>query len=755
MIRSAKWVWLLFIAGLSSLVLFFALINFGLFGKLPSFDELENPKANLATEVYSNDGVLLGKYYSENRTMTTYDHLPKSLVNALLATEDARFYSHTGVDIKAVMRVFKGVIIKDNSGGGSTITQQLAKNLFPRERLNKFQLIMRKFKEWVIAVKLERSYTKEEIISMYLNVVPFSDNAYGISSASKTYFSKPVDSLNTIESAVLVGMLKAPSVYNPRLHPEASKSRRDIVLTQMKKYGFISAKTLDSLSKQPLVIKFSRQDHLEGPAPYFREELRAYMKAWCKKNKKPDGSNYDIYKDGLKIYTTIDSRMQQYAEESVEEHLKSFQTLFFNQFKYHDPWRGFKDQLEIKYTHLPAYVQLKDSGLSRTEIDSILMKPKKLKVFSWKAKDNDLDTIMSIYDSMRYTREILQAGFIVIDPESGYIKAWVGGANYKYFKFDHVNMGGIGRQVGSTFKPFVYTEAIRDKGYSPCFQIPNQLITFYKNDPKWHIGSNWTPHNSGGGYGGMMTLKNGLAYSVNTISARLMYEMSPEAVINLVREMGITVKIEKVPSICLGVADIPLIQIAGAYTTFINKGVYSQPMFIDRIEDKNGNVIQQFAPNQKEVLDEEAAYVMTQLLKGVVDIGTAKRLHSKYGFPASMDIAGKTGTTQSNSDGWFMGLTPELMAGVWVGCDDRYIRFRSTAFGQGAAVALPIWALFFKKVMADKELHFDQNRKFDVPKGDKTIELDCAKYDDPTIDYSKFGEEYEVEEGFTDSLQTP
>lgn len=727
------------IAGISMIVLLFWLIATGKTGDMPTFEELENPNNSLATEVISTDNQVIGKFYLQNRSNITYENINVNLKNALLATEDIRFFQHTGVDLRALLRVLKGLAGSDGGGGGSTITQQLAKNLFPREHLNKFQLVFRKLKEWVIAVKLERSYTKEEILAMYLNTVSFSDNAYGIKSAAYVYFGKPTDSLKIEEAAVLVGMLKAPTQYNPRLRAAAALQRRNVVIDQMYNYHFINRQQRDSLFKIPIELNFHADTQNEGLAPYFREYLRLWVKNWCENHLKPDGSKYNIYKDGLKIYTTIDSRLQRYAEEAQKEHLKEVQQTFFAYWKGKDPWKDFPTEWHAIYSHCPQYIELKKQGKTEAQIDALMKQPAKRKVFSYDGGEKD--TIISVFDSIRYHRMILQNGFLAVDPESGYIRAWVGGVNYKYFQYDHVNIN-TKRQIGSTFKPFVYTVAIRDKGYSPCFEVPNQPVTFEKSDPRFGLLQDWTPRNSDGKYGGMLTLKKALANSINSVTAYLMHEIGPESVVKLVKTMGIKSEVPVQPSICLGSADISLIEMVGAYTTYANSGVHVEPIFVSRIEDKNGNVLQDFVASKNEALDDRTNYVMVEMLRGVVSGGTAARL--RYRWKLTGDMIGKTGTTQNYSDGWFIGLTPDLIAGSWVGCDDRYIRFHSMQNGQGASTALPVWAKFFTKIYADStnfKEEINQTHRFAVPEEKLNIELDCSKFAERSR--SKKGSEYE------------
>lgn len=693
---------------------------------MPTFEELENPNSSLATEVITTDQKIIGKFYLENRSNVSYENLNANLKNALLATEDIRYFNHTGVDFRALIRVIKGVFTGDSKGGGSTITQQLAKNLFPRERLNKIQLAFRKFKEWIIAVKLERAYTKEEIMAMYFNTVPFSDNAYGVKSAAHVYFGKPVDSLKIEEAAVLVGMLKAPTYFNPRTRPENAKQRRNVVIDQMYVYRFITKEQRDSLFKLPIKLDFHADTQVEGIAPYFREYLRLWMKDWCETHRKPDGTKYSLYKDGLKIYTTLDSRLQQYAEEAQREHLSEVQKLFFSFWKDKDPWKDFQIEWKAMYQHHPRYVDLKKEGKTEEEIDREMNKPAMRKIFSYEGGEKD--TLISIFDSIRYHRMILQNGFLAVDPESGFIRAWAGGVNYKYFQYDHVNIN-TKRQIGSTFKPFVYTVAIRDKGYSPCFRVPNQPVTFEKGDPRFNLIQNWTPRNSDGKYGGTLSLKQALANSINSVTAYLMHEIGPESVIRMVKTMGVKSEIPVQPSICLGTPDISLFEMVGAYTTYANSGTHVEPLFVTRIEDKNGNVLQDFVANKNEALDEQTTYVMVELMRNVVLGGTGVRL--RYRFKLMNDIFGKTGTTQNYSDGWFIGCTPDLIAGSWTGCDDRYIRFQSMERGQGASTALPVWAKFFQKVYADSanfKSEINPERRFLPPAEKMNIEMDCGKF---------------------------
>lgn len=731
MSRIAKF-WVGFSAFIAFIVLFFCALSWGWLGFMPSIEELENPESLLATEVIASDGEVIGKYYSQNRSNTTYDHLPKSLTQALMATEDIRFHEHTGVDLRAIFRAVLGAGTK---GGGSTITQQLAKNLFPRGNVSKIETVLRKLKEWIIAVRLERNFTKEEIMALYLSTVEFSDNAFGIKNAAHVYFGKPVDSLKVEEAAVLVGMLKAPWTYNPRVHPENATKRRNVVIAQMENYEFITEEQRDSLFKLPIKIDFHPETHEAGLASYFRECLRSWLKEWCKTHQKPDGSNYNIYTDGLKVYTTIDSRMQQYAEEAQKEHLTEWQQLFFKTKENTNPWKDFPKEWERIYKQSSRYKQYEEEGKSRAEIDKLMATPVKMRVFS---HEGEKDTVMSPIDSIKYHRLFLQNGFMAMDPYTGAIKAWVGGINYKYFQYDHVNTN-TKRQVGSTFKPFVYCAAIRDKGYSPCYKVPNQPVTFEKTDPRFNLLQDWTPKNSDGKYGGMLTLKQALANSVNSVTAYLMHEMSPSAVVQLAHDMGIKSDIPESPSICLGAVDASLFELVGAYSTFINNGTHVEPIFVTRITDKSGNVIQDFVAEQREVLDEKTAYTMVDLLRGVVGFGTGVRLRYKYQLQG--EIIGKTGTTQNNSDGWFVGATPDILAGSWVGCEDRYIRFRNMAYGQGASTALPIWAKFMQKVYSDST-HLSYSAKATFPKPQNVnFSLDCGDYEAEKPEDTGLGED--------------
>lgn len=688
----------------------------GYFGDLPTFEDLENPSNALASEVFSGDGELLGKYYFQNRTNIHYRELSPNLVNALKATEDIRFEQHSGIDIRGLMRVlFKTVILQQSgSGGGSTITQQLAKNLFPRDRISGAKLAIRKIQEWIIAVKLERNYTKEEIIAMYFNTVEFGSNSFGIKSAAQTFFNKTPSELSIDESAILVGLLKAPTYYSPVRNPENSLRRRNVVLYQMQKYKMLQSAEYDSLKALPISLRYQAEDHNAGLATYFREYLRLYLNKWCNENPRNDGTKYNIYRDGLRIYTTIDSRMQRYAEEAVREHLTELQKVFFDHWKGRVAWAKNPEIITDGIKRTARYRELKADGVSQDSIKKVFDTPVRMSVFSW---NGEIDTVMSPLDSMKYYKMYLRTGLMAMEPATGHVKAWVGGADYRHFKYDMVKDGK--RQVGSTFKPFVYTLAMQE-GYSPCYKVPNVRVSIPLED-----GTVWSPENSDGKYGGMLSLKEALAESINSVTAFLMKQFGPQAVVDIAQKMGITSQLDPYYAIGLGTPDITVYEMTGAYATFANKGVWTEPIFVTRIEDKNGVVLQDFVPRKVEALNEETAFVTLSLLKGVVEYGTGMRLRFRYKL--TNPIAGKTGTSQNQSDGWFVGITPELTTGVWVGCEDRAVHFRTTNLGQGANTALPIWGLFMQKVYNDTGIALSKE-DFERPENPLTIELDCSKY---------------------------
>jgi penicillin-binding protein 1A len=725
--KYVKGFWISYLVVIVLIALFFISVTYGLFGKMPTFEELENPKSNLATEVISVDGKLLGKYYIENRSNTQYQDLSPNVINALIATEDARFGEHSGIDVIAIIRVMWGMATGSSKGGGSTITQQLAKNLFPRKQNRTFwETVMIKFKEWITAVKLERNYSKDEILAMYLNTVDFGSQSYGIKSAAKTYFNKEPDQLGVEEAAMLIGILKAPTWFSPVRNPARAFERRNTVLGQMAKYEYISASDFDSLKKIPVdMTNYRLQDHTTGIATYFREYLRMALAEWCTQHPKEDGTPYNLYRDGLKVYTTINYKMQEYAERAMREYLgKELQPSFF------DHWKGipnapfvFEDDVAKKETNnlllsamrrTDRYYRLKTEGYSDAQILQDFKVPAKMKVFSYRG---EIDTVMTPMDSIRYYKFFLQSGLMSMDPHSGYVKAYVGGIDYRFFQYDHVKLSK--RQVGSTFKPFLYTLAMQE-GESPCSRYPNvQPVIDLGN------GQVWAPESSSDERRGQqVTLKWALANSNNWVSGQLIRKYSPKAVVAMAHKMGVTSDIPAVYSIALGSCDLSLYEMVGAMSVFANKGVYIEPIFITRIEDKNGNVLQTFNAKSQEAISEETAYLMIQLMKGVVEGGTSVRLRYKYGF--DNPIAGKTGTTQNQSDGWFMGITPELVTGVWVGCEDRAAHFRSITLGQGANMALPIWALYMQRVYGDPGLRYSKN-DFAAPSKPINVDLDCGE----------------------------
>lgn len=716
--------WMILVGIIVFIPIFFLLVSIGLFGKLPDFEELENPNSNLASQIYSEDSVLLGNIYIDNRTNVNYEDISPNVVNALISTEDVRYRQHAGIDIRGSIRA---MIFLGKKGGGSTITQQLSKMMFHKRPKSTIARIFQKFKEYVIAIRLERSYTKDEIIALYLNQFDFINHAVGINNAARVYFNKLPSELAIQEAAMLVGMLQNPSYYNPLRREEQTLNRRNTVLKQMRKAKHISRSEFDSLKALPLGINHTKIDHVQGLAPYFRSILTDYLKKWAKENRKIDGTEYNIYKDGLKIYTTINSRMQKYAEEAVKQHLTEMQAIFFGQFKRYPsykPWDEKEGQRilnnEIKIH--PTYKNLVKNNASKEEIDKELNKKKMQRVFTWQGiKDSNI----SIIDSIKHHKMFLQTGFMAMEPETGHVKAWVGGTNFEYFKYDHVN-ANTKRQVGSTFKPILYALAV-DNGWSPCLKVPNVPVTIYTE-----TGKPWTPKNAGGSFGGEISLKSALAKSQNNIAAYLVKHLGPYALKDMAERMGVTSKMEPVYSLALGSADVSLTEMMTVYSTFVNGGFKTTPIFITRIEDKNGNVLQTFPVNKSEVLSEQTAFIMLEMLKGPVSAGgTAARIKGSYQIPG--DVAGKTGTTNNHTDGWFMGMTPNLMAGVWVGCDDPFLRFRELAYGAGGKMAMPIWALFFQKVFSDKKLNMNKEATFFKPKGEITIEWDCSKYTNPNI----------------------
>jgi len=757
--KNIIWFWVIISSPVVLLLTLFILISQNKLGPMPSFEELENPDNNLAAEVYSEDNVLLGKFYIQNRTWTDYEDISPYVVDALIATEDIRFYRHSGIDFRSLARVLvKSIILGQNTGGGSTITQQLAKNLFlPRDLSNdnaivrSVKLAVAKFKEWQTAVRLERSYTKEEIITMYLNVFDFIYNAVGINSAARIYFNTTPDSLNIEQSAMLVGMLKNSLAYNPRRNEESALRRRNVVITQMERYGYLSPEVADSVINLPLVLDLREDSHNTGLATYFREYIRTTMikyeperdmfysddqyedavwrwqndplYGWCRKNRKPDGSNYNLYRDGLRIYTTLNSKMQGYAEEALAEHLSKDLQPAFNKraanFR-NPPYSNDLNSAQVKQLidrsvrQSDRYRNMKSAGVPEDSITLAFNTPIPMKVFSW---SGERDTVMTPLDSVKYYKFFVRSSFMAMDPHTGHVKAYVGGPDFRYFQYDGVTQQK--KQVGSTIKPFLYTLAMQD-GYSPCFEVENIARSFDVND------SIWIPRSSGPEeyHGRMVTLKWGLAQSENYISAWLMKQFSPQAVVDLMHRMGIRSFIDPVYSIFLGTSDISLDEMVGAYGTYPNKGVYTRPQYVTRIEDRNGNVISTFTPFIDEVISEEDAYLMTSLLEGVINTGTGLRLRVTYKL--NNEMGGKTGTTQNHSNGWFMGVMPDLVAGVWTGWEDQAIHFEDLSLGQGANMALPVFGIFLQKLFDDPDFAPMSTSKFEAP-ANFNVELDCGK----------------------------
>ncbi len=745
--KTIKYLWIAFIGGFFAFILFVWMlsINFlGLFGSLPDFKALENPDSELASELYSTDGILLGTYFRENRSPVTFDELSPNLVNALIATEDVRFEDHSGIDMTAMLRVFvKSILLGQDSGGGSTLSQQTAKNLFKTRNddnqgllssIPGLRMLIVKTKEWIVATQLEKSYTKNEILTLYLNTSEFGSNAYGIKTAAKTFFKKSPADLNVQESAVLVGLFKAPTYYSPVFNPENSLRRRNTVLGQMYRNDLLTETEYDSISQLPIELDYSVSNQNQGLATYFREVVKADLIKWTKENLKSDGSAYDLYGDGLRIFTTIDSRMQRYAEESVDEHMRSLQATFFKEMGTRDPWVDGNNQIipnfiEDQVKRTEAYRLLKQRyGTDVDSIDFRLNEKKKMKVFSW--EKGEIDTLMSTMDSMRYYKKFLQTGFMSMDPHTGHIKAWVGGMDHKYFKFDHVKQGK--RQPGSTFKPFVYAAAI-ENGYSPCYTVVDQPVEVYiPGQPAW------SPSNADGKFSyENMTIRHAMAESINSVTAYMMKKLSPKIIVETARRLGITSDLEEVPALALGVNDVSIFEMVGAFGTFVNKGEHTTPYYIDRIEDKNGNVIQQFTPKKRPAMSEEHAYLMTYMLRG----GFEERGGTSQGVPYTIregnELGGKTGTTQNASDGWYMGLSKDLVSGTWVGGDDRAIHFRSWTAGQGSKTARPIWVKYMTKVYADKSLGYTKGA-FPRPERPLSIEINCDVYEKESQRFADF-----------------
>ncbi len=741
-----KWFWILFGVGIASIVLVFLLASWGAFGELPTFETLENPQTNLASEIISSDNQTLGKFYlDDNRTPIKFKDIPQNLIEALIATEDIRFFDHAGVDARGTLRA---LVFLGTRGGASTISQQLSKLLFTeRASASKVDRIIQKVKEWVIALRLERQYTKEEILQMYLNQYDFGNNADGIRSASRIYFGKEPIKLKQEESAMLVGMLNNSSLYNPLRREALVLQRRNFVLSQMAKYDFITEAEKDSLQALKMDVNYNPENHREGIATYFRMYLQGFMKDWISKNPKPalqgERDQWNLYLDGLRIYTTIDSRMQRNAEDAVSQHMKRLQAEFFHQntpdrnstAPFVDVSKSEIDKImETSMKRSERWRIMKEEGKSEKEIRESFTKKTEMTVFDWNRDTHEKDTIMTPMDSIRYYKKFLRTAMMSMEPQSGHVKAWVGGVDYKYFQYDNLIQGA--HQAGSTFKPFTYAAAIDQLRLSPCDELPD---TQYCIEAGKHGNPEpWCPKNSDGTYTGkMFTLKDALANSVNSVTAQLMDKVGPKAVVNITDNLGFSREIPAVPSIALGTADVNVYEMVGAYGMFVNEGVYVKPVMVTRIEDKNGTVLFEYVPETKDVLSKEVAYAMVNLMEGVTHGGSGTRLRGSgnknttvykeiitgYPYEFTNPIAGKTGTTQNQSDGWFMGMVPNLVTGVWVGGDDKPIHFKSILYGQGAAMALPIWGLYMKKNYADKDLGISDG-EFPVPEN-MSINIDC------------------------------
>ncbi|HEU5167878.1 MAG TPA: transglycosylase domain-containing protein [Chitinophagaceae bacterium] len=714
--RSVKIFWKIFFGGFIAFILLVLLASWGVFGPMPSLKKLENPSILQATEVFADDGTLMGKYYLEkgNRSNVEYKDISKYVIDALVSTEDKRFYNHSGIDFKGTLRA---IVMLGSEGGGSTLTQQLAKALLDHERKSKAIRVIQKLKEWIIAVKLERNFTKEELLALYLNAVPFSDNVFGIRNASKTFFQKEPYQLNIEESALLVGMINGPGLYNPRRNPKASMDRRNLVINRMVENGKIPSAEATKCKAKPIEMNYRKLDENSGYAPYFREVLREDLKTILKGIKKPDGDTYDIYDDGLKIYTTINPRMQEYAEEAIAEWMPTMQKYLNTtaNIKSGSVWSDFENVIQAAMKNSDRWASMKDEGFSDDEIKRAFKKKVPMKVFAWNAK-REKDTIMSPYDSIKYHKQVMQASFMAMDPVTGEIKAWVGGVNFKTFKYDHVNIK-TQRQVGSSIKPFLYAQAIEERGFNPETPV---------EDVQQDFGSNrLVPATGKTCSGRTMTMATALAFSKNCASAYIMKQVTPKAFEDFVSRIGVPTDIGPYPANALGACDLSLYEMLWGYTVFAGRGFSTRPWYISRIEDRNGNVIKRFdySVNRKEAINEITAYKMVRMMQGTVDIGTAAGLRSRLG---AAEMGGKTGTTNDNSDAWFMGYTPQLLAGVWVGCDDRFIRLnKNDTRGYGGTAARPIWESFYRKIYADKKLGIDRDARFSKP-ADLELEMNSA-----------------------------
>ncbi len=714
--------WAIVGMGVGLFILFIVLLNYGLFGEMPSLEELENPSVLQATEIYANDGTLMGKYYLDrgNRSNVRYGDISKHVVDALISTEDVRFYDHSGIDAKGLIRA---VVHLGNDGGASTITQQLAKNMLGQGSKNLFHRILEKFKELIIAVKLERNFTKEEILALYLNVVPFGDNVYGIRNASLAFFQKEPDRLSVDEAAVLIGMLKGNSIYNPRTHPLAAFNRKNTVIDQMVKNDVLSGEEAARLKAKPIPLRYKKMDENAGLAPYFREQLRGDVKSWCKNHINPATNKpYDIYRDGLKIYTTISPRMQLYAEEAVATHMPTLQKVLNSQssLRTGKVWKEHENILQAAMKNSDRWKSMKDEGIPDDEIKKSFHVKTQMKVFAWNAQ-REKDTLMTPYDSIKYNQQMLQTSFMVMDPITGEVKAWVGGIDFKTYKYDHVNID-TKRQVGSSIKPFLYCEAIEEAGFTPETPVENQAQNFpgFGMVPARGLCGNLPP---------VVTMATALTWSLNCASAYIMKQVTPQRFANFLKQINIPTPVEPYPSMALGACDLSMYEMLSGYTMFPNRGINTHPLTMLRIEDKNGNVLERFETSMKQVISEQAAYTMVRMMQGPVDFGTAAGLRNRLG---AAEMGGKTGTTNDNSDAWFLGYTPQLLAGTWIGCDDRFIRLES-GLGFGGRAAMPIWEYFFKKVYADKTLGITRDARFQQP---ENMNIQAIRDYDNSIDKS-------------------
>lgn len=719
MARSVKIFWKVFLIGFLAVVLFITLTSVGLFGEMPSLAQLENPSITLATEVYGDDGTMLGKYYKEkgNRSFVQFKDISKHVVDALVATEDERFYNHSGIDGRSLARA---IFFLGKEGGGSTITQQLALNMFDERAENRLARVLQKIKENIIAVKLERNFTKQEILALYLNTVSFSDNVYGIRNAARTFFSKEPDRLNVEEAAVLIGMLKATYTYNPRTNYKASFERRNTVIDQMARNNYLTEAQAAAIKKDPIKLNYKKLNENNGIAPYFLDVIRDDLKKWCAEHTKPDGEKYDLYEDGLHVYTTINPRMQLYAEEAVAKHLPVLQRVLAAQksLRTDAVWKGRENILENYMKNTERWRNLKADGLSETEIKKTFKQKVPMKVFAWNSK-REKDTVMTPLDSIKYHREMLQTAFMVTDPMSGHVKAWVGGVDFKNYKYDHVNLR-TKRQVGSSIKPFLYALAIEEYGFTPETQC--------EAEQQYFPGSGYVPARPNPKVSGTRTMATGLAYSINEVAAYIIKQTTPKRFAEFLHQINIPTKVPPYPSISLGTCELSLFEMMWGYSMFPTGGFSIKPVYITRIEDKNGNVLARFDTERKEVISQSTAYTMSRMMQGAVDFGTAAGLRGRLGVS---EMGGKTGTTNDNSDAWFFGFTPQMLAGVWIGCDDRFIRLES-GLGYGGAAARPIWEYFFQKAFGDKTLGLDKTAKFVQPENMKTQYYDYYNIIDHT-----------------------